>query len=53
MAHQSLARFELVLDLLAKAIGVGGELKVILGVTLLCWGKKGEQKEIKMERHRQ
>lgn len=40
VAHQSLSFFELVFDLLAKAFGVGGKLKVILGVALLYSRKK-------------
>lgn len=35
-SYQSLALVELVLDFLAEAIGVGGQLQVVLGVALLC-----------------
>lgn len=44
-SHQSLARLKFVLDLLAKSIGEGGELQVILSVTLLWCTTRQEAAE--------
>lgn len=42
-AYQGQPLLELVLDLVSKAVRVGGQLQVVLGVTLLCDGGRQRQ----------